>query len=113
MKEKKTDKRAYMEPVCESFVIKAEQLLQSASGNAGMIGGGAGGGDFGRAIGKLAVLGGGDPCGHIGFPFLGVGAGQGPASIICAVHGYRSDGPLLFVELCRRCLMGFYLTTTK
>ena len=45
MKEKKTDKRAYMEPVCESFVIKAEQLLQSASGNAGMIGGGAGGGD--------------------------------------------------------------------
>ena len=45
MKEKKTDKRAYMEPVCESFVIKAEQLLQAASGNAGMIGGGAGGGD--------------------------------------------------------------------
>ena len=45
MKEKKTDKRAYMEPVCESFVIKAEQLLQSASGNAGTIGGGAGGGD--------------------------------------------------------------------
>ena len=45
MKEKKTDKRAYMGPVCESFVIKAEQLLQSASGNAGMIGGGAGGGD--------------------------------------------------------------------
>ena len=45
MKEKKTDKRAYMEPVCESFTIEAEQLLQSASGNAGMIGGGAGGGD--------------------------------------------------------------------
>ena len=44
MKEKKTDKRAYMEPVCESFTIEAEQLLQ-ASGNAGMIGPGAGGGD--------------------------------------------------------------------
>ena len=45
MKEKKTAKRAYMEPVCESFVIEAEQLLQSASGNAGTIGGGAGAGD--------------------------------------------------------------------
>ena len=45
MKEKKTAKRAYMEPVCESFVIKAEQLLQAASGNAGMIGPGAGAGD--------------------------------------------------------------------
>ena len=45
MKEKKTDKRAYMEPVCESFAVEAEQLLQSASGNAGMIGPGAGGGD--------------------------------------------------------------------
>ena len=45
MKEKKTAKRAYMEPVCESFVIEAEQLLQSASGNAGTIGGGVGGGD--------------------------------------------------------------------
>ena len=45
MKEKKTDKRAYMEPVCESFAIEAEQLLQSASGNAGMIGPGAGAGD--------------------------------------------------------------------
>ena len=44
MKEKKTDQRAYMEPVCESFTIEAEQLLQ-ASGNAGMIGPGAGGGD--------------------------------------------------------------------
>ena len=45
MKEKKTDKRAYMEPVCESFAVEAEQLLQAASGNAGMIGPGAGGGD--------------------------------------------------------------------
>ena len=45
MKEKKTAKRAYMEPVCESFVIEAEQLLQTASGNAGTIGGGAGAGD--------------------------------------------------------------------
>ena len=45
MKEKKTDKRAYMEPVCESFAVEAEQLLQSASGNAGMIGPGAGAGD--------------------------------------------------------------------
>ena len=45
MKEKKTAKRAYMEPVCESFVIEAEQLLQTASGNAGTIGGGVGGGD--------------------------------------------------------------------
>ena len=44
MKEKKTDKRVYMEPVCESFAVEAEQLLQ-ASGNAGMIGPGAGGGD--------------------------------------------------------------------
>lgn len=45
MKEKKTDKRAYMEPVCESFAVEAEQLLQAASGNAGMIGPGAGAGD--------------------------------------------------------------------
>ena len=45
MKEKKTDKRVYMEPVCESFAVEAEQLLQAASGNAGMIGPGAGGGD--------------------------------------------------------------------
>ena len=45
MKEKKTDKRAYMEPVCESFVIEVEQLLQSASGNAGTIGSGGGAGD--------------------------------------------------------------------
>ena len=45
MKEKKTAKWAYMEPVCESFTIEAEQLLQSASGNAGTIGGGAGAGD--------------------------------------------------------------------
>ena len=45
MKEKKTDKRVYMEPVCESFAVEAEQLLQSASGNAGMIGPGAGAGD--------------------------------------------------------------------
>ena len=45
MKEKKTDKRAYMEPVCESFAVEAEQLLQSASGNAGTIGAGGGGGD--------------------------------------------------------------------
>ena len=44
MKEKKTDKRVYMEPVCESFAVEAEQLLQ-ASGNAGMIGPGSGGGD--------------------------------------------------------------------
>ena len=34
-----------MEPVCESFAVEAEQLLQAASGNAGMIGPGAGGGD--------------------------------------------------------------------
>ena len=45
MKEKKTDKRVYMEPVCESFAVEAEQLLQAASGNAGMIGPGAGAGD--------------------------------------------------------------------
>ena len=44
MKEKKTDKRAYITPVCESFTIEAEQLLQ-ASGNAGTIGPGVGGGD--------------------------------------------------------------------
>ena len=44
MKEKKTDKRAYITPVCESFAVEAEQLLK-ASGNAGTIGPGAGGGD--------------------------------------------------------------------
>ena len=45
MKEKKTGKRAYMDPVCESFALEAEQLLQAASGNAGTIGAGVGGGD--------------------------------------------------------------------
>lgn len=45
MKEKKTDKRVYITPVCESFAVEAEQLLQSASGNAGTIGVGTGGGD--------------------------------------------------------------------
>lgn len=45
MKEKKTGKRAYMDPVCESFAVEAEQLLQAASGNAGTIGAGVGGGD--------------------------------------------------------------------
>ena len=31
MKEKKTGKRAYMDPVCESFAVEAEQLLQAAA----------------------------------------------------------------------------------
>jgi len=48
MKKKETEKRVYMEPVCKLFTIDAEQLLQTASGNAGMIGPGTSGGDAKR-----------------------------------------------------------------
>ncbi len=47
MKEKKTDKRAYAKPACETFGVGAGRLLQ-ASGNAGTISPGGSAGDAKR-----------------------------------------------------------------